>query len=684
MKTMRRRVAQWAVLAGLMAMVSCEGGKQGEKAIMKEDFDVKVDPGMDFYRYSNGGWLSRTQIPDDKTRYGAFDILAEETEHKVKDIVFKAWNRQGDTTDVEWLKLGNFFASGMDTATIDAMGYDPIKPDLENISMLAKPEDIVRQLARLCPLGCRLPFYITVQEDSRDVTRMALSIYQSGLGMPDRDYYLDSGADNERLRGAYRTMLENFLRVQGHEEAAAREIVADVFAFEKRLAEATMTRVEQRDPIKTYNKLTFEELKKLTPNFDWELYFQNMGIDVPESVIVDNPSFLKLVDKELLSTPINVWKDYMALQFFTRYASVLSSEIEQINFDFYGKALSGQQAQRVRWKRVLGTTQAALGEVIGREYVAEYFPAESKTRMEEIVGNLRAALRSTIQGLEWMSDTTKARAIAKLDAMGLKIGYPNKWKDYSDMTVSRDRYALNVRNARIFAFNEEMSKLGKPVDKEEWFMYPQTVNAYYMPTRNEIVFPAAILQPPFFYPEGDDAVNYGAIGVVVGHEITHGFDDQGRQYNKDGNLEDWWTEEDANQFKELAQLVVDQYNGFELEGEHVNGELTLGENLADYGGLAISYKALEKAAADKGHSVQEPMIDGFTPQQRFFLAYSKVWRNVVRPEESKRRLKTDVHSPGEFRVNGAVYNIPAFYEAFSVAENSPYYRTPEQRPTIWQ
>lgn len=679
-----KSVAQWALVGCMAVLASCQGGKQEEKVIMNEDLDASVNPGMDFYRYSNGGWLSRTTIPDDKTRYGAFDILAEETEKKVKDIVFKASNRQGDTTNLEWIKLGNFFASGMDTATIDAMGFDPIKPDLENIATVAKPEDVIRQLARLCPLGCRLPFYISVQEDSRDVTKMALSIYQSGLGMPDRDYYLDSSADSERLRAAYKTMLKSFLKVQGQDEEAANEVVEDVFAFEKRLAQGSMTRVERRNPIKTYNKLTIEELQKLTPHFDWNLYFQNMGIDAPQTVIVDNPAFLQLVDKELEATPINVWKDYMALHFFTNYANVLSSEIEQISFDFYGKALSGQQVQRARWKRVLGVTQGALGEVIGREYVAEYFPAESKARMEKIVENLRSALRATIQGLCWMSDTTKERAIAKLDAMGLKIGYPNKWKDYSDMTVARDRYALNVRNAQIFDFNEEMSKLGQPVDKEEWFMFPQTVNAYYMPTRNEIVFPAAILQPPFFYPQGDDAVNYGAIGVVVGHEITHGFDDQGRLYNKEGNLEDWWTEEDAKRFKELAQLVVNQYSGFELEGEHVNGELTLGENLADYGGLSISYKALEKAAADKGQSVQEPKVDGFTPQQRFFLAYSKVWRNVVRPEESKRRLKTDVHSPGEFRVNGAVYNIPAFYEAFAVSEESPYYRKPELRPTIWQ
>ena len=584
----RRDFAPWFVLAGLALMASCQGGKHEEKAIMKEDMDLTVDPGTDFYRYSNGGWISRTKIPDDKTRYGAFDILAEETERKVKDIVYDAWNRKGDTTDAEWIKLGNFFAAGMDTATIDAMGYEPIKPDLDNIAMVAKPEDVVRQLARLCPLGCRIPFYITVQEDSRDVTQMSLSIYQAGLGMPDRDYYLDSGADYERIRAAYTSMLEGFMRVQGYEEAAAKEVARDVFEFEKRLAKGSMTRVERRDPIRTYNKLTLEELQKLTPNFDWSLYFQNMGIEIPKTLIVDSPSFLELVNRELVATPINVWKDYMSLQLMTDYSGVLSSEIDQLSFDFYGKTLSGQPVQRARWKRVLSVTQGALGEAIGREYVAKYFPPESKKRMEGIVENLRSTLRETILGLEWMSDSTKERAVAKLDAMGLKIGYPSKWKDYSDLTVSRDRYALNVRNARIFEFNEEMSKLGKPVDKEEWFMYPQTVNAYYSPTRNEIVFPAAILQPPFFYPNGDDAVNYGAIGVVIGHEITHGFDDQGRMYNKDGNLENWWTDGDALRFKELTQLVVEQYNGFVLEGEHVNGSLTLGESLADYGGLSIA------------------------------------------------------------------------------------------------
>ena len=447
--------------------------------------------------------------------------------------------------------------------------------------------------------------------------------------MPDRDYYF---GDDERIKGlqdAYIKMLTRFFVLMGNDEANATSMASDVFELERKMAEASLSRLEYRDPHLTYNKLTEEQLQKLTPNIDWKLFFQNLGVEMPNEVLVDNPKFLQAIDKLLKETPINVWKDYLAVHFITSYASALSQPFADASFDFYGKALSGQQVQSPRWRRVMRTTQGVLGEVIGKAYVAENFPPEAKERMLTLVQNLRAAYRERMAELPWMSAETKQKAQEKLDAITVKIGYPDKWRDYTDLSISRDSYVQNIRNGQVFQFMYTMSKLGKPVDRTEWFMYPQTVNAYYSPVMNEIVFPAAILQPPFFDMNADDAVNYGAIGVVIGHEITHGFDDQGRQYNKDGNLQNWWTSEDSLRFTEYTKLLVDQFNSFEmLPGKFVNGSLTLGENLA-------------------------------------------------------RRLVEDVHAPGIYRVDGGVYNIDAFYQAFEVPTTSRYYRAPDERPSIW-
>lgn len=670
---------------GAMALVGCKGGEMQEKPIDVADLDPSVKPGDDFYQYSNGGWIAKAKIPSDRSRYGAFDILAEQTQEKVKDILIRAAEKKGDTTDADWRKIGAFFASGMDTAAIEAAGINPIKGDLELISGITSPEELLREIARERSSGGSDPFYVGVEQDSKNATEMIMSFSQSGLGMPDQSYYLNKDEQSEELRKAYKEMLKTLFVLLGNGEEAATAMTNDVFALETTLAESSLTRLQYRNPHLVYNKMTPAELGKLTPNINWDQYFQNLGVNQPDSVLVDNPKFFTTVSEQLKETPINVWRDYLAVHYVMAYANVLSKPFEEAAFKFYGTTLSGQKEMQPRWKRVARMTQAALGMAVGRFYVAENFSPAAKQRMLELVGNLRKAYGERMANLTWMSEATKAKAKEKLDAIVVKIGYPDKWKDYTDLVVQRDSYAINVRNAKTFNFLYTMSKLGKPVDRGEWFMTPQTVNAYYNPTMNEIVFPAAILQPPFFDMNADDAVNYGAIGVVIGHEITHGFDDQGRQYNKEGNLEDWWTPEDAERFNENAQILVNEFNQFEpIKGHFVNGSLTLGENLADYGGLTISMAAFKNVQAKLAKDgVKEENIDGFTPYQRFFLAYSKVWRNKTTEKELLRRLKEDVHSPGKYRVDGGVYNIGAFYEAFDVSENSPYYRAPEARPSIW-
>lgn len=672
------------LLAGAAVLAGCKTtGEADDKPINLADLDTSVAPGDDFYQYANGGWLKKATIPEDRTRYGAFDILQETTEEKVKDILFRAMERKGDTTDAIWVKVGDFFASGMDTAAIEAAGLTPIMPDIETIGLVASPQDVVREIARERSIGGGAPFYIGVDQDSKDATNQLLSIAQSGLGMPDRDYYFDESEHGEALRQGYLKLLQGKFELLGNDAATAESKANDIFAFEKRLADASLTQLEYRDPFLTYNKLTVDDLKKVAPNIDWQLYFQNLGIEPPQHILVDNPTFLTRISEMLKDVPANVWADYLTMQFMDAYSACLNKKFEELTFEFYGRLLSGQEVQSPRWRRVMRICQGAMGEGIGQVYVRENFPPEAKQKMQELVQDLRDAYRERMGQLTWMSDATKQKAQEKLDAMTVKIGYPDKWKDYSELSVSRDSYALNMRSAYTFGFNEMMSKVGKPIDPTEWFMTPQTVNAYYSPTRNEIVFPAAILQPPFFNLAADDAVNYGGIGVVIGHEITHGFDDQGRLYNKEGNLENWWTSEDSARFTDYSQLLVNQFDSFDvINGIHVNGRLTLGENLADYGGLTIGYNAMLRRLARAGQDSQKE-IDGFTPAQRFFLSYAKIWRNLMRDQELIRRLKDDVHSPGKYRVDGGVYNIDAFYEAFEVKESSPYYRTPEQRPTIW-
>ncbi|PIE83780.1 MAG: peptidase M13 [Bacteroidia bacterium] len=672
------------LLAGVaLTLAACNSNSMSHKPIDPEDLNTSVAPGDDFYEYSNGGWISRAEIPSDRARFGAFDVLQEETQARIKELLFAAAERQGDSGSMEWQQIGDFFRSGMDTAAIEQAGLKPIAPDLQLIGQLETPEDVVREIARERSIGGGNPFYVTVEQDSKNATAMILSFYQSGLGMPDRSYYFNEDERSKELRAAYLRMVDTLFRLMGRDAEQAGTTARDILALETKLAEPSLTRLEYRDPHLIYNKLTAAELAKLCPNINWDGYFLNLGVNKPDTMLVDNPKFLAAISGLLVSEPISLWRDYLTLHYLLAYTGSLSHAFEEASFAFYGTALTGQKEMRPRWKRVATMTQQFLGEAVGKFYVEKYFPAAAKERMVALVENLRAAYAKRLDAVEWMSPQTKEKAKEKLAAMVVKVGYPDRWRDYMDLIIVPESYAANLRNGYTFSFNYTMSKLGQPVDRTEWHMTPQTVNAYYSPTMNEIVFPAGILQPPFFDMEADDAMNYGAIGVVIAHEMTHGFDDQGRLYNKEGNLRDWWTKEDAERFNAKCQLLVEEFDAFELlKGEHVNGKLTLGENLADYGGLVISMAAFKQQLQATGEEANRE-VDGFTPLQRFFLAYSKVWRNKSTEEEQLRRLKEDVHSPGKFRVNGAVYNIDEFYEAFEVSEQSPYYRSADKRPTIW-
>ena len=665
---------------GLLSACKTQTDKQ-KPALEVSNMDLAVNPGDDFYSYANGAWIKKTTIPEDKSRYGSFDILQEENNAVLKEIFEKAASKKNAPAGSSWQKVGDFFKAGMNTENVELKGIDPIRPELELIDKIADTNELQQLIAQLHASRVSPLFNIYAAQDRKNTTEIIVNLSQGGLGLPDRDYYTSEDKRSTEIRNAYQQHLKQVFNLLGYDEEKAKQSAENVMAIETRLANASYTRLERRDPNKTYNKVSLQEMQLNSPMFNWSGYFSGIGIEVPAEFVIDNPTFFSEISKMLSETAIDSWKSYLTWNVVNRFSPYLSSAFVEQQFSFYGKVLSGNEVNRPRWERVASSANMAIGELVGQIYVEENFPPEAKEKMVELVANLKAVYRDRMQNLEWMSETTKQRAVAKLDAMNVKVGYPDKWKDYSDYTVTAECYATNIKNALQFAFRQNMDKLGKPVDRTEWFMTPQTVNAYYSPTMNEIVFPAAILQPPFFNLYADDAVNYGAIGVVIGHEMTHGFDDQGRKYNKDGNLEDWWEPEDSEKFNELTQTIIDQYEAFvAIEDMNLNGKLTLGENIADYGGLTISYHALQKSY-EKNNRPKD--IDGFTPEQRFFLSYANVWRQVIRDQELMRRVKEDPHSPGKFRVNGALFNINEFYDAFGIKPTDALYRTPEVRPTIW-
>ncbi|KGF82273.1 peptidase M13 [Massilia sp. JS1662] len=654
-------------------------GQTLSAGIATEYIDPAVRPQDDFYEYLNGKWMKTVEIPADKSSWGSFAKLRDDTLPQLRSIIEKAAaGNPAKGTDAQ--RIGDYYASFMDEAKLEQLGITPLNGELAKIAALKDKSELPALLAHLGKIGVNVPYDFGIHQDNKDSTKYVADIYQSGLGMPDRDYYLK--ADDAKLADAkakYLTHVEKTLALAGDKNAAAN--AKAIVDFETELAKVQWTKVELRDPIKAYNKVPLADMGKVAPDYDWNGYLQATGIAGKATyVIVSQPTYLKGFAEISNKTSLDTWKAYLTMHLVDAYASYLNKAFVDERFDFYGKTLSGVKEQEPRWKRGVAAIERSQGESLGKLYVGEYFPPERKARMEALVKNLLVAYKQSIDKLDWMSPATKKEAQAKLAKFTPKIGYPNKWKDYSALVVSRDDLVGNVMRSREVEYNRELNKLGKPIDRDEWGMTPQTINAYYNPEMNEIVFPAAILQPPFFDANADDAVNYGGIGAVIGHEISHGFDDQGAQYDGDGNLRDWWTAADHKNFEAKTKMLVNQYNQFEpIKGYHVNGELTLGENIADNSGLAIAYKAYKISLKGK----KAPVIDGLTGEQRLYMGWAQVWRTKMREQQQIVQVKTDPHSPGQFRANGTLRNQPGFYDAFKVKQGDKMYLAPQERVIIW-
>jgi predicted metalloendopeptidase len=643
--------------------------------------DTQVAPSRDFFQYAVGRWLDTTPIPAEYSRYGVDEEVEVRTFAVLKAILEGAAADAQAAPASDRRKVGDFFAAGMDEAAIAKAGIRPLAPYLARIRALHDRSALAAELAQLHRAGSSPALHFSVGQDDKNSSRNLVTLSQGGLGLPERDYYLLTDPRSRELRAKYAAHVTRMFSLLGDRPALAKARAAKVLALETRLAKASMTRVEMRDPNAVYHLMSRAELAGLGAGFDWDAFFGVLRIPAGEPLLVRTPGFFKELAGLAGKAPLADWKTYLTWQLLRSTAGQLGPEFEQADFDFYGRTLQGTQEQRPRWQRVLQDTDRSLGEILGKLYVERAFPAAAKARMLELVANLRAALGERIRGLDWMSAPTKLRAQTKLDSMAVKIGYPDVWRDYSALPVDRQSYVLNVLAARTFEFNRGLAKIGKPVDRNEWNMTPATNNAYYEPTMNEICFPAGILQPPYFDLAADDAVNYGNIGATIGHEMTHGFDDEGRQFDHQGNLKDWWTSEDAKAYDQRAAMVARQFDAFEpLPGMHINGKATLGENIADLGGLKIAYTAWKKSQLGKP---AVGLIGGFTPEQRFFLGYAETWRTLLRKEALRDRLMTDPHSPAKYRVNGPLANLPEFFEAFGIKDGEPMRRPEAERPAIW-
>ena len=659
------------------ASYSCKEEKKST-AIDKTDMDLSVNPAADFDNYANGGWKTKNPLPDDKSRFGTFDKLrdvAEKQQQALFDKVTTEKHEQGTVGQ----KIADLYNMGMDSATIEKQGAEPLKPYLDEIAAIKNIADVQSVITNQHASGNGTLFSFYGSTDDKNSNWVIAQLYQGGLGLSDRDYYTNQDDHSKEIRDEYVKFVAKMFVLAGNDEALAAAKATKIMAIESRLANASMTRLETRDPVKSYNKMNLKGLTEISSAFDWSSFFTKIGLPGQEEINVGQPEFFKEISKMMTEVPVDDWKAYLEWNVINSSAGYLSSAFVDENFSFYGKVMQGQKKNRDRWKRVQGTVSNAMSEAVGQLYVAEYFPPQAKESMLKLVENLRVSLGQRIDNLAWMSDETKAKAREKLSTITVKIGYPDKWRDYSDLKISKeDTYLDNIFRSWKFEAAYNFGKINKAVDRTEWFMPPQMVNAYYNPSMNEIVFPAAILQPPFFYLDADDAVNYGAIGVVIGHEITHGFDDQGCQYDKDGNLNNWWTEEDGKRFEERTKVLINQYDQFVvLDTIHADGKLTIGENIADLGGLNISYQAFKSA------SKETASIDGFTPDQRFFLAYAHLWASNIRDKEILRLTKEDVHSLGRFRVLGPLRNLPQFHSAFNIKEGDYMYLAENERAVIW-
>lgn len=668
------------LIALLIASGACDSKKQTVKkgGINIANLDTNAIPGSDFYKYACGGWIKAHPLTDEYARFGSFDLLAENNREQLKGLIEELAVRKSEVGTVA-RKIGDLYNMAMDSVKLNADGITPIKTQLDKIAGISQ-DGLIKLIAEMSRSGFSPYFGLYIGSDDMNSSMNITHIYQSGLGLGNRDYYLEEDEHTKDIRVKYEQHIAKMFRLAGYGEPEALKAAADIMRIETNIAKASYDKLKLRDPHANYHKMSVEELKKQIPTIDWNAYFAAIGLTELQELNIGQPEMVAEAARLMNDGDLEAQKAYLSWKVISGAASYMSDAFVEQNFEFYDKTLSGIKEMKPRWKRAVSTVDGTMGEAVGQMYVEKYFPVTAKERMEKLVANLQKSLGERIQALDWMSAETKTKALEKLAAISVKVGYPETWRDYSALEIKDDSYWANIERSNQFDFNYMLSKAGKPVDKTEWLMTPQTVNAYYNPATNEICFPAGILQYPFFDMNADDAFNYGAIGVVIGHEMTHGFDDQGRQYDKDGNLKDWWTPEDAQNFNARTKILVNHFDSIQvLPGLNANGQLTLGENIADHGGLQVAFQAFKNAAAGQSSDT----VDGFTPEQRFFLAYANVWAANVRDEQIRLLTTMDVHSLGKWRVNGALPHINAWYEAFGATEDQSLYLKPEQRAAIW-
>ena len=670
-----------ALLCGLSASAQHDSPKiPKKKFIDASNMDLNYKPGNDFNLYASGTWIKNNPVPAKETRWGSFNVLRDFNINAVKNILIEAENDKTAKPGSVKRRIGDFYAAGMDSIGIEKLGASPILPELAKVASVTSLEDIISEAAIMRTQGLGSPlFSFYVGQDRKEATKLIAQLGQGGTTLPDRDYYLKADARTLKIQDAYKKYITQLFVLSGSMDELAKKNAETIFAIEKALATAQMSRVEMRDPYKTYNKFSVADFSKTTSNMNWATLLPKMKVSGQDTMLVGAPKFFTELNALLVATPVADWKTYLQWNVLKTSAPYLSSAFVDANFAFT-QVLSGQKVQTPRWQRMSQLTDGTLGELLGQLYVEKHFKPEAKVRMEQMVANLIKAYEIRIKNLDWMSAETKVKALDKLHAFTPKIAYPDKFKNYDGLTVTKTNFLQNLRSAAVWGYADMVSQLGKPVDKTRWGMSTPTVNAYYSPVLNEIVFPAGILQFPFFDVNADDAVNYGGIGAVIGHEISHGFDDSGSQYDKHGNLKNWWTAEDLAKFKEKSKALQAQFDAYTvLDTIHVNGKLTMGENIGDLGGLNAAYEAYKMTAEWKAGKV----VDGFTPDQRFFLAWAQVWRTTILPETAAQLILTDSHSPGEYRTIGAPVNMDAWYKAFNIQPGDKLYKKPEDRIKIW-
>ena len=692
MSTIRVWLATTCLVAMAAALISIRGtsGRPGavvaaaeKHGLERTDIDPTCKACDTFYNYAAGGWLKRNPIQPAYSSWGRFNLLQDKNQAVLRQILESAARNKNAAPGSIEQKIGDYYASCMDTERIEAEGIKPIEPQLTRIAALANLPQLQDEVARAQTEGIGALFYFGSSPDEKNSDQVIGIATQGGLGLPDRDYYLRDDDHSKMLLEQYEQHVANMLQLVGDAPEVARAEARTVVTIEKQMAQASKTRVELRDPESNYHKMDVAALRTLTPNFPWESYFRNIGFPGIREVNVGQPDFFRALDKDLTAISLPDWKIYLRWHLVHSSATALPSKFVDENFNFYGRTLTGAKELQPRWKRCVVSTDHNLGEALGQKYVAQAFPPESKERARAMVQNLVKALRTDLATLPWMSERTRQQALIKLDAITLKIGYPDKWRDYSGFRVVRTSFVENVRGGSAFEFRRNMDQIGKPVDRNEWEMTPPTVNAYYNPEMNEIVFPAGILQTPFFDAKADDALNYGGIGAVIGHEMTHGFDDEGRQYDAKGNLRDWWTPEDVKNFNDRAACIEKQFDNFKIAELHENGKLVLGESIADLGGITIAHMAFAQAQASKPPAEATRKIDGFTPEQRFFLAWARIWATNARPEYERMMVTVDPHPLPRFRADAPLQNMPEFAEAFSCQAGNSMVRPAGERCKIW-